>query len=80
MTSANFFSVFLKYITPVMKISAVMARDTAKAGTLIFITSPITAHLKPSMTPTIGLSEYKNINFSGTISLLKPTGEIYNPN
>lgn len=41
---------------------------------------PKNAHLKPSIIPTIGFSEYSILHFWGTTSLLNPTGEIYKPN
>ena len=42
--------------------------------------SPSRHHLKPSITPTIGLSEYNILHLSVTTTLLKPTGLTYKPN
>src|SRR2546428_546332 len=37
---------------------------------------PRMAQRKPSITPTIGFREYRSCHRSGTILLLKPTGEM----
>ena len=37
---------------------------------------PMIHQRKPSMMPTIGLSDYNSLYFSGTIVLLNPTGDI----
>ena len=46
----------------------------------MWLSPPKIDHRKPSIIPTIGLIEYNNLHLSGTTLLLKPTGEIYNPN
>ena len=54
--------------------------DIKNPGKYIGYAFPIIAHRNPSIIPTIGFNEYNSLHFSGIISLLKPTGETYNPN
>ena len=58
---------------------AAALRESLELAGLILEASLI-AQRKPSMTETIGLREYSNRHCSGTMLLLKPTGDIYKPN
>jgi hypothetical protein len=53
-----------------------MASEIQKPGIYKKVFPFKTAHLKPSMTPTIGLMEYNSRSFTGTTELLNPTGEM----
>src|SRR5204863_3622973 len=79
-TSAKTRSVLRKCQSPVPK------RMTTRIGEMqttrqSSAASPRRRHQrKPSITPTMGFKEYNKRHFSGTMPLLKPTGETYNPN
>ena len=47
----------------------------ANPGQYIRLSPPSRHQRNPSMTPTMGLSEYKRRQFAGTTLELKPTGE-----
>jgi len=65
---------------PNTKNKTVIAIDKRNPGTYIGLELPMIAHLNPSITPTMGFTEYNSLHFSGITLLLNPTGEIYNPN
>ena len=69
--SAKVFSVFRKNHKPPEIIKNTKHIDKEKPGMLNSIFFPKIAHLKPSITPTIGFNEYINLHFSGTTELLK---------
>ena len=80
MISANFFSVFLKYLIERSETIRTIPIDNKNPGKYSLLSPPNIDHLKPSITPTIGFNEYIKRHFSGITALLKPTGEIYKPN
>jgi len=75
MISAKVFSVRRKYQIPDRHKTDVMSVEAINAGPISGDCPRNNAQRKPSITPTIGLHEYINRQFSGTILLLKPTGE-----
>lgn len=79
MLSANVFSVFRKYHIPRKVKNKITATDIKNPGQYIF-SDPKIHHLNPSITATIGLSEYTKRHLSGIMELLNPTGEMNNPN
>src|SRR6478672_3491092 len=80
MTSANSRSVFRKYMMPEKRRMSATPHESAKEGQYNGVLPANSAHRKPSMIPTTGLSEYSSRHESGIRLLLKPTGETYRPN
>ena len=76
MISANVRSVLRKYQMPVARTRAAVMRERVRLCCGKGVLPPEIDQRNPSMTPTMGLSEYKVRHFSGTIELLKPTGEM----
>ena len=63
-----------------LKLSATTQRLRANPGRYSWAWPPSRHQRKPSITPTIGLSEYIRRHWSGTIAELNPTGDTYKPN
>lgn len=79
-TSASILSVLRKNQSPVIIKTDDSTVESRIPGKLSSLEPFSKAHLKPSITPTIGFSAYNKRHFSGTMLLANPTGETYRPN
>src|SRR5580704_17014644 len=73
--SANVFSVLRNRRNPNHRKNAVTAMLTSRLGKYSSLWPRRIHHRNPSITPTIGLSEYNKRHCPGTTLELKPTGD-----
>src|SRR5262245_35816205 len=79
-TSANCRSERRKYHVPATPMAVVDRTEATRLGHQRAGSPRSSDHRNPSITPTIGLSEYTSRQSAGTAAVAKPTGEMYSPN